>query len=149
MIATAIGFALDTYLVATRPLLAFDVPTATFVQSFPWSPVTWIFHLINETAGYPQGAVGVMAVIVLLIFERRAGYLMALGAISSRIDNEIKVVMARQRPAADLVHIITPAPGSGSRRRRAAGCRGLSGAARPRHDAIRERRTISRGRPAA
>ncbi|HET9781233.1 MAG TPA: phosphatase PAP2 family protein [Candidatus Dormibacteraeota bacterium] len=110
-VAVAIMFALDTYLVATRPLLPFDVPIAMFVQSFPWGPVTWIFRLINETAGYPQGAVGVIAVITLFIYERRAGYLMALGAVSSLIDNEIKVVMARQRPAADLVHIITPAPG--------------------------------------
>ena len=109
--ATAILFALDTYLVATRPLLPFDIPVTTFVQSFPWGPVAWIFHVINETAGYPQGAVGVISVIVLLIFERRAGYLMALGAVSSLIDNEIKVMMARHRPAADLVHIITPAPG--------------------------------------
>jgi membrane-associated phospholipid phosphatase len=111
VIATAIIFALDTYLVATRPLLPFDIPVAAFVQSFPWGPVTWIFRAINETAGYPQGAVGVLAVIALFIFERRAGYLMALGAISSLIDNEIKVMMARQRPAPDLVHIITPAPG--------------------------------------
>lgn len=111
VIATAIMFALDTYLVATRPLLPFDVPVTAFVQSFPWGPVTWIFRVINETAGYPQGAVGVIAVIVLFIFERRAGYLMALGAISSLIDNEMKLVMERQRPPSDLVHIITPAPG--------------------------------------
>lgn len=110
-VAVAIMFALDTYLVATRPLLPFDVPIAVFAQSFPWGPITWIFRAINETAGYPQGAVGVIAVIVLFIYERRAGYLMALGAISSLIDNEIKVMMARQRPAPDLVHIITPAPG--------------------------------------
>lgn len=110
-VAVAIAFALDTYLVATRPLLPFDIPVAVFVQSFPWGPLTWIFRAINETAGYPQGAVGVLAVVVLLAFERRAGYLMALGAVSSLIDNEIKVVMARHRPAPDLVHIITPAPG--------------------------------------
>ena len=111
VVAAAIIFALDTYLVATRPLLPFDIPVALWVQSFPWGPVTWVFRLINETAGYPQGAVGVIAVVIMFIFERRAGYLMALGAISSLIDNEIKVLMARQRPAADLVHIITPAPG--------------------------------------
>ena len=111
VVVAAILFALDTYLVATRPLLPFDIPVATFVQWFPWGPMTWIFRLINETAGYPQGAVGVMSVVVLFTFERRAGYLMALGAISSVIDNEVKVMMARQRPAADLVHIITPAPG--------------------------------------
>jgi membrane-associated phospholipid phosphatase len=110
-IAVAIMFALDTYLVATRPLLPFDVPIAAFVQSFPWGPITWVFRLINETAGYPQGILGLIVVVVLLVFERRAGYLMALGAISSVIDNEMKLVLARHRPPADLVHIITPAPG--------------------------------------
>ncbi|HEY6874819.1 MAG TPA: phosphatase PAP2 family protein [Candidatus Dormibacteraeota bacterium] len=111
VVAAAIIFALDTYLVATRPLLPFDIPVALWVQSFPWGPVTWVFRLINETAGYPQGAVGVIAVVIMFIFERRAGYLMALGSIASFLDNEIKVMMARQRPAPDLVHIITPAPG--------------------------------------
>ena len=110
-VAVAIIFAVDTYLVATRPLLPFDLPVALFVQTFPWGPLTWVFRLINETAGYPQGAVGLVAVVVLLVFERRAGFLMALGAIASLIDNEMKLVMARQRPPADLVHIITPAPG--------------------------------------
>ena len=36
---------------------------------------------------------------------------MALGAISSLLDNIIKISMARHRPTADLVHILTPAPG--------------------------------------
>jgi len=111
VVAAAIIFALDTYLVATRPLLPFDIPVALWVQSFPWGPVTWVFRLINETAGYPQGAVGLIAVVIMFIFERRASYLMALGSIASFLDNEIKVMMARQRPAPDLVHIITPAPG--------------------------------------
>ena len=110
-VAVAIMFALDTYLVASRPLLPFDVPVAAFVQSVPWGPVTYIFNLINATAGYKQVAVGALAVIVLLVWERRAGYLMALGAVSSLIDNELKLMMARQRPTPDLVHILTPAPG--------------------------------------
>ncbi len=110
-LAATIVFALDTYLVATRPLLPFDVPVAMFVQSFPWGPLAFVFNAINVTAGYPQGAVGVIAVVLLFLFERRAGYLMAIGAISSLLDNWIKLLMARQRPSADLVHILTPAPG--------------------------------------
>jgi undecaprenyl-diphosphatase len=104
-------FALDTALVATNPLLPFDVPIAVFVQSFPWGPVTLIFEAINLTAGYPQGAVGVLAVILLFVWERRAGYLMAIGSISSLLDNFIKLLMARQRPTTALVHILEPAPG--------------------------------------
>src|SRR5690348_6991098 len=110
-LAATIVFALDTYLVATRPLLPFDVPIATFVQSFPWGPVTYVFEAINFTAGYVQVAVGVAAVVLLFLVDRRAGYLMAIGSISSLLDNWIKLLMARQRPSADLVHILTPAPG--------------------------------------
>jgi membrane-associated phospholipid phosphatase len=105
-------FAIDTYLVATNALLLpFDLPVTTFVQQFPWGPVTYLFDLTNKTAGYIQGVVAVAAVILLFVWNRRAGALMAIGAISSLLDNEIKLLMARQRPAADLVHILTPAPG--------------------------------------
>ena len=107
----AIVFAMDTYLVATSPLLPFDLPVAIFVQSFPWGPVVYAFELINATAGWWQVAVGVVVVIAMLVYERRAGYLMAIGSVSSLIDNVIKMEMARQRPTADLVHILTPAPG--------------------------------------
>ena len=111
VVAVAIVFALDTYLVATRPLLPFDVPVAVLVQSFPWGPVQYVFDVINFTAGNVQIAVGAVAILVLLLWERRAGYLMAIGAVSSLLDNWIKLLMARQRPTADLVHILTPAPG--------------------------------------
>ena len=110
-IVVAILFAIDTYLVATQPLLPFDVPVTAFIQSFPWGPVTFIFDAINFTAGYVQVGVGVAAVVILFIWERRAGYLMAIGSVSSLLDNVIKLLMARQRPTADLVHILTPAPG--------------------------------------
>ncbi len=111
VVVVAILFAMDTYLVATQPLLPFDIPVTTFVQSFAWGPVTYVFDLINYTAGYVQVAVGIAAVVFVFLWERRAGYLMAIGSISSLLDNGIKLLMARQRPSADLVHILTPAPG--------------------------------------
>jgi membrane-associated phospholipid phosphatase len=111
IVVVAILFALDTYLVATEPLLPFDIPVTTFVQSFSWGPITYVFDLINFTAGYVQVAAGVILVVVVFMLDRRAGYLMALGAVSSLLDNGIKLLMARQRPSADLVHILTPAPG--------------------------------------
>jgi len=110
-LAVWVVFATNTYLVATHPLLLFDVPVATFVQSVPWGPVAYLFELINATAGYLQVAVGLVAIVLLFIWERRAGYLMAIGAISSLLDNGIKLLMARERPGASLVHILTPAPG--------------------------------------
>lgn len=111
VVAVAIVFALDTYLVATRPLLPFDVPVAQFVQSFPWGPVTHVFDLINVIAGTWQIIVGAIAILAMAFYERRAGWLMLIGSVSSLLDNVIKQSMARQRPSANLVHILTPAPG--------------------------------------
>ena len=110
-LVVAVLFAIDTYLVATQNLLPFDVPIAVFVQTLPWGPVTYFFQLTNNTAGLIQGVVGVVVVVALFIWSRRAGWLMAIGAISSLLDNEIKTLMARQRPTADLLHILMPAPG--------------------------------------
>ncbi len=52
VVAVSILFAMDTYLVATSPLLAFDLPLAEFVQRVPWGPLAYFFELINATAGY-------------------------------------------------------------------------------------------------
>ena len=104
-------FAIDTILVATNSVLPVDVPVATFIQSVPWGPVTLVFDAINLTGGYPQAALGVLVVVVLFIWQRRSGYLTAIGAISSLLDNLLKELLARQRPTSALVHILEPAPG--------------------------------------
>ena len=110
-VAVTIAFALDTYLVVTRPLLPFDVPIASFIQSLPWGPVVYAFDAINLTAGYVQVAVGAIAIVVMFVIERRAGWLMLIGSVSNLLDNWIKLLVARERPSADLVHILTPASG--------------------------------------
>lgn len=110
-LAAAILFALDTYLVATVPLLPFDVPIALRVQGAPWGPIAYAFEVLNATAGYVQVAVGAIAVGGLFIWDRRSGYVMAIGGIASLLDNGIKVAMTRQRPTPDLVHILTPTHG--------------------------------------
>jgi hypothetical protein len=56
VLVVAVLFAIDTYLVATQNLLPFDVPIALYLQQFPWGPVTYVFDLTNNTAGYVQGA---------------------------------------------------------------------------------------------
>ena len=61
IVVVGILFAVDTYLVATEPLLPFDVPVTSLVQSFRWGPVTYVFDLINYTAGYVQVVVGIAA----------------------------------------------------------------------------------------
>ena len=74
-------------------------------------PVAYVFNAINYTAGYVQAAVGAVAVVAMFLVDRRAGWLMAIGSVSSLLDNWIKLWMARQRPSADLLHVLAPAPG--------------------------------------
>ncbi len=55
--------------------------------------------------------VGAIAVVGLFFLERRAGWLMLIGSLSSLFDNLIKLAISRQRPSADLVHILSPTTG--------------------------------------
>jgi undecaprenyl-diphosphatase len=50
-------------------------------------------------------------VIGLFLWDRRAGWLMALGAIGSLLGQVVKVSVARHRPTADLVTILNPSSG--------------------------------------
>lgn len=112
ILVVAVLFAIDTFLVESHVLLRpFDIPITTFVQQVNWGPVVYPMDFINFMAGYIQVLIGAVAVVALFIFERRAGWLMLIGSISSLLDNVIKLVISRQRPPADLVHILTPATG--------------------------------------
>jgi undecaprenyl-diphosphatase len=104
-------FAIDTYLVLQNKVLPFDVPIARFIQQLNWGPVVYPLELINISAGIWQVLIGAVAVVALFILERRAGWLMLIGSISSLLDNIIKLVISRQRPPADLVHILSPTTG--------------------------------------
>jgi undecaprenyl-diphosphatase len=105
-------FAVDTVLVVSHVLLTpFDIPIATLVQAINWGPVVYAFQLINVSAGAWQVLIGAVAVVAMFMFERRAGWLMLIGSLSSLFDNIIKLVISRQRPPSDLVHILTPATG--------------------------------------
>ena len=104
-------FAIDTFLVVANDVLPFDVPIARFIQQLNWGPIVYPMQLINASAGIWQVVIGAVAVIALFIVERRAGWLMLIGSISSLLDNVIKLVISRQRPPADLVHILSPTTG--------------------------------------
>jgi membrane-associated phospholipid phosphatase len=104
-------FAIDTYLVVANDVLPFDIPIARFVQQLNWGPVVYPMQLINASAGIWQVLIGAVAIVALFIYERRAGWLMLIGSISSLLDNIIKLVISRQRPPADLVHILSPTTG--------------------------------------
>jgi membrane-associated phospholipid phosphatase len=104
-------FAIDTYLVIQNDVLPFDLPIALFIQQLNWGPVVYPLELINASAGIWQVVLGVLAIVALFVVERRAGWLMLIGSISSLLDNLIKLLISRQRPPADLVHILNPATG--------------------------------------
>jgi membrane-associated phospholipid phosphatase len=110
-LAVFILVAIDTYLVVQNEVLPFDVPLARFVQQINWGPLVYPMQLINASAGIWQVLFGAVAVVALFIFERRAGWLMLIGSISSLLDNIIKLIISRQRPPADLVHILSPTTG--------------------------------------
>jgi len=104
-------FAIDTYLVVQNDVLPFDYPIALFIQQLNWGPVVYPMELINASAGIWQVLIGAVAILALFVVERRAGWLMLIGSISSLLDNIIKLVISRQRPPADLVHILSPTTG--------------------------------------
>jgi membrane-associated phospholipid phosphatase len=104
-------FAIDTFLVVQNQVLPFDIPIARFIQQLNWGPVIYPMEWINASAGIWQVVIGAVAVVALFILERRAGWLMLIGSVSSLLDNLIKLVISRQRPPADLVHILSPTTG--------------------------------------
>jgi membrane-associated phospholipid phosphatase len=104
-------FAIDTFLVGPNHPLPGDLGITTFIQQLNWGPVVYPMELINASAGIWQVLIGAVAVVALFIYERRAGWLMLIGSISSLLDNIIKLVISRQRPPADLVHILSPTTG--------------------------------------
>ena len=104
-------FAIDTFLVVQNDVLPFDYPIALFIQQLNWGPVVYPMELINASAGIWQVVIGAVAEVGLFIYERRAGWLMLIGSVSSLLDNIIKLVISRQRPPADLLHILSPTTG--------------------------------------
>jgi membrane-associated phospholipid phosphatase len=105
-------FALNTVLVLSGDSRAdFDVPVERAVQTLPWGPLTYCMTLTNVAGGLIQGLFGAAVVVVLFLWERRAGYLVALGAIGSLIDQVVKALIHRRPPAADLVTSLHPSSG--------------------------------------
>ncbi|HEY8862593.1 MAG TPA: phosphatase PAP2 family protein [Candidatus Dormibacteraeota bacterium] len=104
-------FAIDTFLVVQNQVLPTDIPIDRFIQQLNWGPIVYPMELINASAGIWQVLLGAVAIVALFIFERRAGWLMLIGSISSLLDNIIKLVISRQRPPADVVHILSPTTG--------------------------------------
>jgi undecaprenyl-diphosphatase len=110
-IAAFLLFGLDTWLIAVQPLLPFDRPVELFVQSFPWGPFVYAMDFTNRLSGYLQLGLALVAIAMMFVVERRAGWLMAVGSLASVFDNVVKLSFARHRPTADLVKILDPTTG--------------------------------------
>jgi undecaprenyl-diphosphatase len=100
-------FAADAWVVLERPLSWFDVPVELFVQQISWGPIALVMTATNAVAGYWQPIVGAAAVLILVRFERRGAWLMAIGSIGSVLDNVLKESFGRHRPTPDLVRVLT------------------------------------------
>jgi membrane-associated phospholipid phosphatase len=107
-----IAFCVDMIVVINGAITrSFDLPVAAWVQSVQWGPIATVMELTNASGGLGQVLLGVVAVVGLFIWERRAGLLMALGSIGSVIDSILKASIARHRPTASLVQILDPTTG--------------------------------------
>ncbi|PZR83783.1 MAG: hypothetical protein DLM65_01150 [Candidatus Aeolococcus gillhamiae] len=105
-------FVVTTFFVLTGwTRSAFDVPIAHAVQQVPWGPLTYWMTFTNITGGLVQDLFGAAVVVALFVWDRRSGWLMALGALGSLIDQIVKVSIQRHRPTADVVSILNPSNG--------------------------------------
>lgn len=107
----ALLFCVDAYYVLSGFYTFIDRAIELFVQGFPWGPVVYVFAATNSIAGIWQLAVGLALAAVMAVWDRRAGWLMFIGAGASLIDNLVKVLVARHRPPSDLVHVLSPETG--------------------------------------
>jgi undecaprenyl-diphosphatase len=107
----AVLFLVDSALVLTQHLLFFDRPVERAVQAIPWGPLAAVMTFTNSVAGARQVILGLVAIAALWLLDRRAGYLMAIGAVASFLDEGFKDAFARHRPEANLVHVVNQVGG--------------------------------------
>jgi membrane-associated phospholipid phosphatase len=110
-LACALLFCVDAYYVLNGFYTIVDRGIELFVQGFPWGPMVYVFDATNAVAGLWQLLAGVAVAAVMAVWDRRAGWLLLIGSGASVIDNLVKVLVARHRPASDLVHVLNPATG--------------------------------------
>lgn len=101
----------DAAAITAYGYLPFDRPVELFVQQFPWGPVTYAFMAINWLGGVKQLAFGLVMCGVVALWDRRGGWLMLVGALSSLWDHLLKSFFARTRPSGSLVSVLNPENG--------------------------------------
>jgi undecaprenyl-diphosphatase len=110
-IVAALLYVVNTFLVLNHLTQGFDVRLETLVQGVHWGPLVPVMNFTNRTGGLVQDAAGAAVVVAMIVFERRAGLLMAFGAIGSLICQVFKVALARHRPGIDVVKVLDPSNG--------------------------------------
>src|ERR1700736_5784972 len=69
-----IAFCTDAFLVINGAVTqSFALPAASRVQSVHWGPITTLMELTNASDGLGQVVLGVVVVVGLFIWDRRAG----------------------------------------------------------------------------
>src|SRR3981081_4591562 len=109
-LACPVLFLIDSSYVLSGSYRIVDRAIELFVQGFPWGPVAYLFAAFNSVAGLWQLAAGLALAVVMAAWDRRAGWLMFIGAGASLLDNLIKVLVARQRPRPGTCPALNPAP---------------------------------------
>ncbi|MDQ6747852.1 MAG: phosphatase PAP2 family protein, partial [Candidatus Dormibacteraeota bacterium] len=110
-IVAAVLFAVNTILVMARLTYGFDVALEQAAQSVDWGPLVPVMNATNRSGGVIQDVLAVIIVIALFAWNRRAGLLMALGALGSGICQVFKVLLVRHRPTVDIVKVLDPSRG--------------------------------------
>lgn len=104
-------FGLDSVLVLNGLTQRADRAVELFVQQFPWGPLAFLMAATNADAGYWQIATGLLFIVIVAAVDHRGGWLMAIGSLASVLDNLMKDMVERNRPAPDLVHVVKPVTG--------------------------------------
>ncbi len=90
-----------------QPYMPFDVPLARAIQSVSWGPLLPVFTFMDRyLEGYYQVGVTIAGILLVLLVNRRAVFLMIAGALSGAAYSLTELAVHRPRPPAGLVHVI-------------------------------------------
>lgn len=95
------------------PYFGWDPPVARAVQSVPIGPFYQVVLFYGWLLGVRQVALAAAGVVLVFVFNRWGGLLMAGGALSAAAYQVIDLVVHRPRPDSHLVHVVAATP-SGS-----------------------------------
>lgn len=101
----AVGFGVDTVEAVMHPYLPFDVPVSRAVQAVAWGPLVLAFAAVDWLEGIRQVLAAAVGLALVVLVNRRAVPLYIACALSGAAYSLTEALVARPRPAADLVHV--------------------------------------------